>query len=78
MFEIWLGTFDKEDFIWKTLKEFDKFDDAYKYFKDFSVKALELDVATFEKEYGSGRLDIELRQGEKRIDWVGIFLSERE
>ena len=63
-YEIWLGTFEGEDFVWKTVKKLNTFDKH----KQASYSAEELS-----KSWGSGRIDIELRQGKKLLNWVGMY-----
>ena len=73
IYEIWLGTFEGEDFVWETLKEFDEYDDAYKFYKDLSIKYLHMTDEQLLKDLGSTRLDIELRKGESRLNWCGLY-----
>lgn len=73
LFELWLGTFEGENFVWKTIKEFEEFSTAYKYFKDFVKQQIAYTDEELLKTWGCTRLDIELRQGKTRIEWVGIY-----
>ena len=72
-YEIWLGTFEGEDFIWKTIKKFNNFDQAYKFYHDYVMKQTTYTDEELKKIWSSGRLDVELRQGKKLINWCGIY-----
>lgn len=72
-YEIWLGTFEGEDFVWKTIKKFNSFDEAAKFFEEYKKKQASYDEEELRKIWGSGRIDIELRQGKKLINWVGMY-----
>ena len=72
-YTIMLGTFEGEDFIWKTVKKFNSFDEAYKYYHDYAQKQMTYTDEELQKVWSSGRIDIELRQGKKLLNWVGIF-----
>lgn len=72
-YEIWLGTFEGEDFVWKTIKKFNSYDDAVKFFEDYKRKQATYSAEELSKIWGSGRIDIELRQGKKLINWVGMY-----
>lgn len=72
-YEIWLGTFEGENFVWKTIKKFTSFDKAYKFYYDYVNKQSSYTDEELEKIWSSGRLDIELRQGKKLINWHGMY-----
>ena len=72
-YEIWLGTFEGEDFVWKTIKKFNNFEEAAKFFEEYKKKQASYDEEELSKIWGSGRIDIELRQGKKLINWVGMY-----
>ena len=72
-YEIWLGTFEGEDFVWKTIKKFDSFEKAYKFYHDYAQKQMTYTDEELEKVWSSGRIDVELRQGKKLLNWVGIY-----
>lgn len=71
-YELWLGQFDKDDFIWKTIKKFDNYKDADEYYNKFIKSIINMNGEDIVEEYGS-RLDIELRFDEKKIKWLGLY-----
>lgn len=72
-YEIWLGTFEGEDFVWKTIKKETTFEKAYKFYHDYASKQMSYTDEELQKIWSSGRVDIELRQGKKLLNWCGIF-----
>lgn len=72
-YEIWLGTFEGEDFVWKTIKKFNSFDKAYNFYHEYTNKQMKYTDEELEKIWSSGRIDVELRQGKKLLNWVGIY-----
>lgn len=68
-----LGTFEGEKFVWKTVKKFDTFEPAYKFYKDYVDKQMKYTDEELRKIWSSGRLDIELKKGNKLLNWVGIY-----
>ena len=72
-YEIWLGTFEGEDFVWKTVKKFNTYEQASKFFEDYKHKQASYSAEELAKIWGSGRIDIELRQGKKLLNWVGMY-----
>lgn len=72
-YEIWLGTFEGEDFVWKTIKKFTEFEKAYKFYNDYKQKQSQYTDEELRKIWGSGRIDIELRQGKKLLNWIGMY-----
>ena len=72
-YEIWLGTFEGEDFVWKTIKKFNSFDKAYNFYHEYTNKQMQYTDEELEKIWSSGRIDVELRQGKKLLNWVGIY-----
>lgn len=72
-YEIWLGTFEGEDFVWKTIKKFNSFKEAAAFFEEYKQKQAGYDAEELSEIWGSGRIDIELRQGKQLINWVGMF-----
>lgn len=72
-YEIWLGTFEGEDFVWKTIKKENDFDKAYKFFHEYCLKQMSYSDEELQKIWSSGRIDVELRQGKKLLNWVGIY-----
>ena len=72
-FSLWLGSFEGEEFVWKKLKTFTSFEDAYKAYKKFTNEQMQYDSKELLEIWDSARLDIELKQGEKLLNWVGIY-----
>ena len=72
-YEIWLGTFEGEDFVWKTIKKFNTFEKAYSFYHEYTIKQMSYTDEELKKIWSSGRIDVELRQGKKLINWAGIF-----
>ena len=72
-YELWLGKFEKDDFIWSLVKRFDNYGDGYKYYKQFVQEQIDLNNDELVEEHESTRLDIELRTDSKKINWVGIY-----
>ena len=72
-YEIWLGTFEGEDFVWKVIKRFNDFDEAYAFYHEYIMKQSKYDDEELKKVWSSGRIDVELRQGKKLINWAGLF-----
>lgn len=77
--DLWLGTFEGKSnkFVWKKLESFDSFDKAYAAFRKFIKEQLEYDSEELMKIWNSPRLDIELKQGDKLINWHGIYYNRR-
>lgn len=72
-YEIWLGTFEGEKFTWKTIAKYQDFDKAFKFYHEYCMKQMSYTEEELKKVWSSGRVDIELRQGKKALNWVGIF-----
>lgn len=72
-YEIWLGTFEGEDFVWKTIKKENSFDKAYDFYHKYCMKQMSYTDDELKKVWSSGRIDVELRQGKKLLNWTGIF-----
>lgn len=72
-YELLFGTFEGENFKWKTLKKFNNFKEAYREYKKFVDKQMSYSVEELLKIWSSGRIDIELRQGTKLLNWVGVY-----
>lgn len=84
VYEIYLGTFNDDVFTWYSIKKFKDATQAYKEFKKYVNTQLKYTDEELKKVWDTGRLDIELRQGNKLLNWVGIYsrevknLSEKE
>lgn len=72
-YEIWLGSFEGDKFVWKTIKKFSDFDKAYKFYCDYVDKQESYTAEELQKIWSSARIDIELRQGKKLLNWVGMY-----
>ena len=72
-YALWFGSFDKEDFVWKTLSTHETFDDCYRAYHKLCVECVGMDKDELYDKYKSTRIDIEIRDGEKRLNWVGIY-----
>lgn len=72
-FEIQLGTFVENEFIWHLVDTYDDLRDAYKAFKKYVNSQLQYTDEELKKVWETGRLDIELREGNKLLNWVGIY-----
>lgn len=75
-YEIQLGTFINDEFNWHSVKEYDDLTDAYIGFKKYVNSQLKYTDEELKKVWETGRLDIELRQGNKLLNWVGIYARE--
>ena len=72
-YEIWLGTFEGDKFVWKTIKKENDFKKAYKFYSDYVDKQESYSVEELQKIWSSARIDIELRQGNKLLNWIGMY-----
>lgn len=72
-YELWFGYFEGETFVWKILKKFTTFQEAYREYKKFVEEQFKLDDEDLQEKWGSTRLDIELREHGKKINWVGLY-----
>lgn len=72
-YELWLGSFEGENFKWKVISKFNDFNKAFKAFKDFCDKQASYSQEELKEVWSSPRLDIELRQGNKMLNWMGLY-----
>lgn len=72
-YEIWLGSFEGDKFVWKTIKKFNDFDKAYNFYNSYVDKQESYTAEELAKIWSSARIDIELRQGKKLLNWVGMY-----
>lgn len=72
-YTVMLGTFEGEDFIWKTIYKNYDFDKAYNFYYKYTNKQMSYTDEELKKIWSSGRVDIELKQGKKLLNWVGIY-----
>ena len=75
-FEIYLGTFIDNAFTWYSIAKYKDATEAYKEFKKYVNTQLKYTDEELKQVWDTGRLDIELRQGNKLLNWVGIYSRE--
>lgn len=75
-YEIYLGTFIDNAFTWYSISKFKDPTKAYKEFKTYVNTQLKYTDEELQQVWDTGRLDIELRQGNKLLNWVGIYSRE--
>ena len=75
---LYVGVIDIKDnsFNWFEVEKFEDLDKAYKKYKSFVIEQLKYSDEELQDIWGIGRLDIELKQGKKLINWVGIYSRE--
>lgn len=75
---LYVGIIDVKDnsFNWFEVDKFENLEDAYTRYKEFVIEQLKYTDQELQEVWGIGRLDIELKQGKKLIDWVGIYSRE--
>lgn len=76
VYEIYLGTFINNAFTWYSIKKMKDPTTAYKEFKKYVNSQLKYTDEELQKVWDTGRLDIELRLGNKLLNWVGIYSRE--
>ncbi|WP_407414226.1 hypothetical protein [Methanobrevibacter sp.] len=76
VYEIYLGTFIDNTFTWYSVKKIKNLSEAYKEFKSYVNTQLKYTDEELQQVWDTGRLDIELRQGSKLLNWVGIYSRE--
>lgn len=76
VYEIYLGTFIDNTFTWYSVKQIKNLTEAYKEFKSYVNTQLKYTDEELQQVWDTGRLDIELRQGSKLLNWVGIYSRE--
>lgn len=72
-YEVWLGTFEGDKFVWKTIKKFNDRKKAAKFYDEYTDKQKSYTAEELAKIWSSPRIDIELRQGKKLLNWVGMY-----
>lgn len=79
-FELWLGIFTKgtDNFKWTKVDSFDDKEKAKEAFHKYVVKQITKSEEQTIKELGSGRIDIELREGSKMINWIGSYIKDED
>ena len=77
-YKLFFGSFDNEDFVWKVLSTHETFDDCYRAYHKLCVDCVGMDTNELYDTYKSTRIDIEIRDGEKRLNWLGLFQRKVE
>lgn len=75
-YQLILGTFIDDEFVWHDVDSFDNLEEAYKAFKKYVNSQLKYTDEELIKVWNTGRLDVELRRGNKLLNWVGIYARE--
>lgn len=75
-YALWIGSFEGENFKWKKIRSYNDFDKAYKDFKKFVDTQISYSDDELIEVWSSTRLDIELKEGDKTINWVGISVRQ--
>lgn len=72
---LFIGTFDekKQDTKWKKIKDFKNKKEGYISFKELCKKCAAYTYEEFMEIYNSPRLDIELKEGDTLLKWMGIY-----
>ena len=73
IYEIYLGTFSDNEFTWYSVAKYSDPVKAYKEYKKYVNTQLKYTDEELKKVWDTGRLDVELRQGNKLLNWVGIY-----
>lgn len=75
-YQLILGTFIDNKFVWHDVGSYDDQAEAYKEYKKYVNEQLKYSDDELVKVWNSGRLDIELRRGNKLLNWTGIYTRE--
>lgn len=75
-YQLILGTFIDDEFVWHDVDSFDNLEEAYRGFKKYVNSQLKYTDEELIKVWNTGRLDVELRRGNKLLNWVGIYARE--
>lgn len=75
-YQLILGTFIDNKFVWHDVDSYDDLDDAYREFKKYVNSQLKYTDEELVKVWNTGRLDVELRRGNRLLNWVGIYARE--
>lgn len=72
---IYIGYFDikKQTFSWDKYREYKTFQEAEREFDTFCKKCFEYTYDEFIQEFGTPRMDVEIRQGSKMLKWFGLY-----
>ena len=75
-YQLLLGTFIDNEFIWHDVDSFDTLEEAYKEYKKYVNDQLKYTDDELIKVWNTGRLDVELRRGNRLLNWTGIYVRE--
>lgn len=75
-YQLILGTFIDDKFVWHDVGEYDDQAEAYREYKKYVNEQLKYSDEELVKVWSSGRLDVELRRGNKLLNWTGIYTRE--
>nr|DAJ55435.1 MAG TPA: hypothetical protein [Caudoviricetes sp.] len=75
-YQLILGTFIDNKFVWHDVDSYDDIEVAYREFKKYVNSQLKYSDEELLKVWNTGRLDVELRRGNKLLNWVGIYARE--
>lgn len=75
-YQLILGTFIDDEFVWHDVDSFDNLEEGYRAFKKYVNSQLKYTDEELIKVWNTGRLDVELRRGNKLLNWVGIYARE--
>lgn len=75
-YQLILGTFIDDKFVWHDVGEYDDQTEAYREYKKYVNEQLKYSDEELVKVWSSGRLDVELRRGNKLLNWTGIYTRE--
>lgn len=75
-YQLLLGTFIDNEFIWHDVDSFDDLEEAYKEYKKYVSSQLKYTDDELLKVWNTGRLDVELRRGNRLLNRTGIYVRE--
>ena len=75
-YQLILGTFIDNEFVWHDVDSYDTIEEAYREFKKYVNAQLKYTDEELVKVWNTGRLDVELRRGNRLLNWVGIYARE--
>lgn len=75
-YQVMLGVFINNAFVWHKVGDYDDLRAAYKAYKAYVNSQLKYTDEELKKVWDTGRLDVELRRGNKLLNWVGIYARE--
>ena len=75
-YQLMLGTFIDNEFVWHDVDSYEDLETAYAEFKKYVNSQLKYTDEELIKVWNTGRLDVELRRGNRLLNWVGIYARE--